>query len=304
MTPLRQRMIEDMELKQMPKNTQRAYVRNVAGLAEFYWKSPDQLSSEEIREYLVFLVREKKCAGSTYRQILSSIRFFYRTTLGMDWLVPGIQQARVEKTLPVVMSVEEVDRFFEALKSLKDRAILMTAYSAGLRVSEVVRLRVSDIDSDRMMIRVQQAKGRKDRYVPLAKRLLLVLREYWKAARPEGYLFPGQKPGRHLSESTVYRHCRRAAEDAGLKKHISTHTLRHSFATHHLENGTDIRTIQVLLGHKNLNTTAIYTHVSNKQIASATSPLDVLEDRKKKANRKTRKASGGRKTTQRKKKAS
>jgi site-specific recombinase XerD len=157
-----------------------------------------------------------------------------------------------------------------------------------------------------MMIRIDQGKGRKDRYVPLAKRLLVVLREYWKAARPEGYLFPGRKPGRHLSETTVYGICKRAAKDAGLKKNIYTHTLRHSFATHHLENGTDVRTIQVLLGHKNLNTTAVYTHVSNKQIESATSPLDLLEDRKQKAKRKKRNTSNSQKktTTRRRKKAS
>ncbi len=306
MTPLRQRMIEDMELEQKPANTQRAYIRNVAALAKFFGKSPDQLDREQIREYLVYIVREKKYAGSTYRQILSSIRYLFRTTLRKDWVVPGIRQTRVEKKLPVVMSMEEVDRFFEALKSVKYRAILMTAYAGGLRVSEVVKLRVGDIDSDRMMIRVDQGKGRMDRYVPLARRLLVVLREYWKAARPEGYLFPGQKPGRHLCETTVYGRCKRAAKDAGLKKNIYTHTLRHSFATHHLENGTDLRTIQVLLGHKNLNTTAIYTHVSKKRIESATSPLDLLEDRKKKANRKKGTTSNSRRKTkpQRRKKAS
>ena len=155
MTPLRQRMIEDMELEKKPHSTQRAYIRNVGALAKFYETSPDQLSREQIRDYLVYLVQEKKCAGSTYRQALSSIRYFYRTTLGKDWLVPGIQHTRVEKKLPVVMSVEEVDRFFAALHSLKYRAVLMTAYAGGLRVSEVVKLRVADIDSDRMMIRIE-----------------------------------------------------------------------------------------------------------------------------------------------------
>lgn len=304
MTPLRQRMIEDMELEQKPANTQRAYIRNVAALAKFFGKSPDQLDREQIRAYLVYLVQEKKYAPSTYRQVLSSLRFFYRKTLEKDWLVPGIQHTRVEKKLPVVMSMQEVDRFFAALESLKHRAILMTAYACGLRVSEVVKLRVSDIDSDRMMVHVQQGKGRKDRYVPLSKRLLVVLREYWKAARPEDYLFPGRNPGRHLSETTVWRHCKRAAKEAGLKKNIVTHTLRHSFATHHLENGTDLRTIQVLLGHKNLNTTALYTHVSNKQIASAASPLDLLEDRKKKTKRKQGTTPNSRKKTPRRKKAS
>ncbi len=230
MSPLRQRMIEDMKLEKKPKSTRRAYVRNVADLAKFYGKSPDLLNREQIRAYLLYLVQEKKCAPSTYRQVLSSLRFFYRKTLGKDWVVPGIRQTRVEKKLPVVMSMDEVNRFFEALKSVKYRAILMTAYAGGLRVSEVVKLRVGDIDSDRMMIRVQQAKGRKDRYVPLAKRLLVVLREYWKAARPQGYLFPGQKLGRHLSETTVYGNCKRAAKDAGIKKNIYTHTLRQTLS--------------------------------------------------------------------------
>jgi len=283
-TALRQRMIDEMDLKQMPENTKRAYLRNVAEFAQFFGKSPEQLEREQIREYLLYLVREKKVAGSTFRQVLASIRFLYQKTLGRDWVVEGIQHTRPASKLPEVLSMEEVDRFFDALASVKYRAILMTAYSAGLRVSEVVSLRISDIDSGRMMLRINQGKGRKDRYVPLSKKLLGVLREYWQAARPVDYLFPGRKPGRHITETAVYLVCKRAAKDAGIRKNVYTHTMRHSFATHHLENGTNLRTIQVLLGHKNLNTTAIYTHVSCKQIESATSPLDVLEERKQKAN--------------------
>lgn len=304
MTPLRQRMIEDMDMKIMPENTQRAYIRNVAAFAQFFGKSPDQLGREQIRTYLLYLVREKKVADSTYRQILSSIRFVYRKTLGKDWIVEGIDRVRTQKTLPVVMSMNEVGCFFDALKSLKHTAILMTEYATGLRVSEVVSLRVSDIDSERMVVRVDQGKGRKARYVPLSKRLLVVLREYWKAARPKDYLFPGRKPGRHISEGAVYMACKRAARDAGLKKNVATHTLRHSFATHHLENGTNLRIIQLLLGHKNLNTTAVYTHVSCKEIQSATSPLDLLEDRKKKTNGKRRNAKSSLRQTKGTKKAS
>lgn len=287
MTPLRQRMIADMELKKMPWNTQRAYIRNVAAFAKYFGTSPEKLGREQIREYLLYLLREKKVANKTYRQVLSSIRFVYRRTLKRDWIVEGIQHTRVEKTLPVVLSMDETERFFEALGSLKYRAILMTEYAAGLRVSEVVSLRIPEVDSERMMLFIT-GKGRKDRYVPLSKRLLIVLREYWKSARPEDYLFPGRKPGRHITETAVYTACKRAASDAGLKKNVSPHTLRHSFATHHLENGTNLRVIQVLLGHKNLNTTAVYTHVSCKAIESATSPLDLLEERKKKGNRKGR----------------
>lgn len=304
MTPLRQRMTEDMDMRKMPHNTKRAYIGNVAAFAQFFGKSPEQLGPEQIRTYLLHLVREKKVSGSTYRQTLSSIRFLYRKTLGKGWIVEGIDRVRTEKKLPVVMSMNEVERFFDALKSLKHRAILMTEYAAGLRVFEVVSLRVPDIDSERMVIRVVQGKGRKDRYVPLSKRLLVVLREYWKAARPKDYLFPGRKPGRHITETAVYMACKRAATDAGLKKNIATHTLRHSFATHHLENGTSLRVIQLLLGHKNLNTTAVYTHVSCKELESATSPLDLLEDRKKKTNGKKRNAKNSPRKKKGRKKAS
>ena len=306
MTPLRQRMIEEMDMKKMPFNTQRAYLRNVAAFAQFFGKSPETLGREEIRTYLLYLVREKRVADKTYRQILSSIRFLYRRVLGEDRIVEGIQRVKTEMTLPVVMSMNEVARCFGALKSLKHTAILMTEYAAGLRVSEVVSLRVSDIDSERMVIRIDQGKGRKDRYLPLSKRLLVVLREYWKAARPKGYLFPGRIPGRHITETAVYKACKRAAMDAGLKKNISTHTLRHSFATHHLENGTNLRIIQMLLGHKNLNTTAVYTHVSCQELASATSPLDLLEEHKKEGKQVQPKAAlrGDKTKTQRRKKAS
>ena len=256
-------MSEDMDLRQLSPNTQRAYVRAVAQFAQFFGKSPERLGREEIRTYLLHLVREKKVAGSTYRQILAAIRFLYRTTLGQDRIVEGIQHCRSELKLPVVLSMDEVERFFLALGSLKYRAIFMTAYAGGLRVSEVVSLRVTNIDSERMVIRIVQSKGRKDRYVMLSKRLLVVLREYWQAALPKDYLFPGRKLGSHLAPNTVWGVCKRAMAESGITKNIFTHTMRHSFATHLLENRTDLRTIQILLGHRNLNTTAVYTHVSH-----------------------------------------
>jgi len=285
-TELRRRMIEDMELKRLSSNTQRAYVRGVAQFAEFFGKSPKLLGREEIRTYLLHLVRQEKVSGSTYRQVLSAIRFVYRTTLGETEIVEGIERCKTEKKLPVVLSMDEVERFFAALESLKYRAIFMTAYAGGLRVSEVVSLRTADIDSERMVIRIDQGKGRRDRYVMLSKRLLVVLREYWKAACPKNYLFPGRFPGSHISPASVWRACKRAMQISGITKNICTHTMRHSFATHLLEDGTDLRTIQVLLGHRNLNTTAVYTHVSRKKIESTTSPLDLLEERKKKSGRK------------------
>jgi integrase/recombinase XerD len=280
MTPLRRRFIEDLELRNLRENTIKTYVLAVRQFAEYFGKSPELLGPEQIRSYLLYLIHEKKASRATYRIALAAIRSLYRSTLKKSWVVDGIEQARTEKKLPVVLSMDEVERFFEALVSLKHRATLMTAYSAGLRVSEVVSLRVTDIDSARMVIRVDQGKGRKDRYVPLAKHLLLVLREYWKAARPGDYLFPGRGKSGHLTVNAVQGACRRAAREAGLKKAASPHTLRHSFATHLLEDGTDLRTIQLLLGHRNLNTTATYTHVSRKHLETTASPLDVLEARK------------------------
>ena len=287
MTPLRCRMIEDMDLMELELNTQSAYLCTVKQFAEFFGKSPKQLGREEIRTFLLHLVREKKVASSTYRQKLAAIRLLYRTTLGKDFIVEGIHHSKRGRKLPVVLSMDEAEKFFSVLSSLKYREIFMTAYSAGLRVSEVVSLRATDIDSKRMVIRVQQSKGRKDRYVMLSKRLLLVLREYLKAARPKDYLFPGRSPGRHLTTKSVWSACKQAAHRAGITKNIYTHTMWHSFATHLLENGTDLRTIQILLGHRNLNTTAIYTHVLRKHIESTPSPLDLLEERKKKPNRKS-----------------
>ena len=281
MTALRRRFIEDLELRNLRENTIKTYVLSVRQFAKFFGKSPELLGPEQIRSYLLHLVREKKASRSTYRIALAALRSLYRTTLKKSWVVDGIEQARTEKKLPVVLSMDEVERFFEALVSLKHRATLMTAYSAGLRVSEVVSLRVTDIDSERMVIRVDQGKGRKDRYVPLSNHLLVVLREYWKAARPDDFLFPGRGKSGHLSARAVQNACKRAAREAGLKKTTSPHTLRHSFATHLLEHDTNLRTIQLLLGHRNLNTTATYTHVSRKHLETTTSPLDVLEARKK-----------------------
>jgi site-specific recombinase XerD len=197
--------------------------------------------------------------------------------LGKDWLLQGVASARGRKKLPVVLSEEEVIRFFLALGSLKYRAILMIEYGAGLRVGEAIVLRVTDIDSSRMVIRIDDGKGGNDRYVILPQRLLAVLREYWKAARPKEFLFPGRGKTGHISYTSVNRACERAAKDAGLKKPVTTHVMRHSFATHLMENGTDLRIIQVLLGHRSLRTTAVYTHVSRKRLQSTKSPLDLLD---------------------------
>lgn len=280
MTPLRERFIEDLGLWNRTEHTQRAYVRAVRQLAEFYGKSPDELDEEQIRKYLVHLVRERRVARKTYNQVLAGIRFFYHKTLKREGLLKGIPCPRAEQKLPVPLSLEEISTFFAAIHNIKHRAIVMTTYDDGLRVSEVIALRTEDIDSKRMVIRIRQAKGRKDRYGNLSPRLLGILREYWKACKPQTWLFPGQYPDKHISDATVYRVCQKARERAGLSKKISMHVLRHSYATHLLEAGTNLRVLQMLLGHKNIRTTATYTHVSNATLKAAPSPLDLVHDAK------------------------
>jgi site-specific recombinase XerD len=269
-------MIEDMKLRNLAPKTIEVYVSRVASFARYFGRSPEALGREEVRSYLLHLVHEKHVCWSSFNQTVSGLRFLYEVTLGREGVLVHIACPKQPKKLPVVLSLEEVARFFAAIVGLKQRAILMTAYAAGLRVSEVVALRVDDIDSQRMVLRIRQAKGRRDRYVMLSPRLLAVLREYWKAARPAEWLFPGDIPGRPLTAGTVRRVCVQAARDAGLGKHVTVHTLRHSFATHLLEAGTDLRTIQVLLGHRNLKTTAVYTHISPLAVETTRSPLDQL----------------------------
>jgi site-specific recombinase XerD len=277
MTPLRQRMIEDLKLRNLAPRTIEIYVRRVAAFAAHFGKSPKLLGPTEIRSYLVHLVHETPVSWSHYNQTVAALRFLYQVTLGRDAAMPRIACPKQPKKLPVVLSLEEVTRFFAAVPGVKHRAILMTAYAAGLRISEVVALRIDDIDSKRMVLRIRQGKGRKDRYVMLSPRLLALLREYWKVARPTPWLFPGQVPGQPLVAGAVRRICARASRAAGLGKHVTVHTLRHSFATHLLEAGTDLRTIQVLLGHRNLRTTAIYTHVSPMALEATRSPFDRLD---------------------------
>jgi integrase/recombinase XerD len=276
MTPLRQRMIEDMGLRNLSPRTIEVYVRRVAAFARHFGKSPELLGPPEIRTYLVHLVRERHVSWSYYNQTVAALRFLYNVSLGRDELLKRIACPKLPKKLPVVLSPDEVVRFFQAVPGLKHRALLMTAYAAGLRISEVVALTVEDIDSRRMVLRVRQGKGRKDRYVMLSPRLLEVLRAYWKAARPAHWLFPGQVEGRPLTAGSAHRVCVQASHAAGLGKHVTVHTLRHSFATHLLEAGTDIRTIQLLLGHRELRTTAIYTHVAPATLETTPSPLDRL----------------------------
>jgi site-specific recombinase XerD len=269
-------MIEDMKLRNFSPRTIEAYAMRVGAFARHFGRSPQDLGCDHVRSYLLHLIQEKRVSWSVYNQTVAALKFVYEVTLQRQGVLQRIRCPKQPKKLPIVLSLEETARFFAAIVGLKHRAILMTAYAAGLRISEVVALRVDDIDSQRMVIRVRQAKGQRDRNVMLSPRLLILLREYWKVARPADWLFPGDIPGRPITDGAVNNICSQAARAAGLGKHVTVHTLRHSFATHLLEAGTDIRTIQVLLGHRNLKTTAIYTHVAPTASETVQSPLDRL----------------------------
>jgi integrase/recombinase XerD len=275
-TALRQRMIDDMRVRNFSPHTQKTYVDHVARFAKHFGKSPDLLGPEEIRTYQVYLINNKKASWSVLQQSVSALRFLYRVTLGKDWIIQHIPGPKKPRTLPVVLSPDEVSRFFENIHNLKHRAILMTAYAAGLRVSEVTSLRPSDIDSQRMVIRIEQGKGRKDRYVMLSQNLLDLLRTYWKVARPAYWLFPGHPPTRPITRESIYQVCLKATKAAGLNKKVTVRALRHCFATHLLEAGANIRVIQMLLGHCSLQTTARYTYVSRETLCATKSPLDLL----------------------------
>jgi integrase/recombinase XerD len=277
MTPLRKRMIDEMEMRNFSPKTIGLYVNNVARFARHFRKSPERLGSEHVRQYLLYLVQEKKLAWGTYKQALAALRYLYRWILKGPEVVEDIRCPRPEHRLPVILSIDEVQRFFAAVTLFKHRMILMTAYAAGLRIAEVVHLQVTDIDSQRKVIRVSQGKRKKDRYTILSPVLLQMLRHYWVAARPVSFLFPGRKLDRPMSVGTVQRVCREARDKAGIDKDVTPHTFRHSFATHLLEAGTDTRVIQALLGHASPRTTAIYTRVSTKLIGQTKSPLDQLD---------------------------
>lgn len=276
MTTLRQQLLEELVLRGCSERTQEAYVQQVYQLAKFFHQSPDQLANQQVRQYLLHLAQERHLAPSSINQAVCALRFLYRTTLHQDWAIEHIPFPRQERKLPVVLSPVEVARFFEAIPNIKHRAILMTAYAAGLRTLEVIHLRVTDIDSQRMVIHVRQGKGRKDRYVMLSPKLLDLLRAYWKAARPTGWLFPGTNPTHWIHPTGVQRAARTAGLVARLRKRVTIRALRHSFATHLLEAGANVRTIQVLLGHRSLQTTERYTHVSAGTICATASPLDLL----------------------------
>jgi len=269
-------MLEDMRIRNYAPSTQRSYIKAVAKFAQHFRRSPDQLGLEEIRAYQIYLRDEQRVGWGGFNTATSALRFLYRTTLGMDWRMELIPFPRREKKLPVVLSIEEVQRFLSAIESPKHRAMLVTAYAAGLRLSEVAHLQVQDIDSKRMVIRIRQSKGHKDRYVMLSPRLLELLRRYWEAARPTTWLFSGRSGDGPISSRGVAWACQQARDKAGLSKNVTVRSLRHTFATHLLEAGRDVRTIQLLMGHASLRTTALYMHVASTTIRSTPSPLDNL----------------------------
>jgi integrase/recombinase XerD len=278
MTPLRQRMSEDMQIRNLAPHTQRSYLQQVSQFARHFGKSPELLGPDDIRAYQLHLTRDRHLSASSILVAVAAIRFLYKVTLKRDWNIEEVIPAcRKPQKLPVVLSRDEVSRFLVAVDNQKHRVILTVCYAAGLRVSEAVRLTPDAIDSQRMVIRVEAGKGRKDRYVMLSPRLLDILRAYWRKARPQQWLFPGDLPGQPISTAAVEHVCRQVRDQAAIAKPVTPHCLRHAFAVHLLESGADVRTIQLLLGHRSLSTTARYLRLATNKVCATASPLDFLQ---------------------------
>jgi site-specific recombinase XerD len=277
MSPLRRRLIEDMQIRNLAPSTQRAYVAQLVHFACYFRKSPDLLGPAEIRAWLIYLAQEKCLAASSIIVTVSALRFFYTVTLRRPWVIEqDIPSGRRAKKLPVVLSQDEVARFLAAADNLKQRMVLTVCYATGLRISKAVRLTPAAIDSKRMVIRVEQGKGGKDRYVMLSPKLLDLLRNYWDRTRPGEWLFPGRSPGEPISPSSIDATCREVRQRCGIGTPVTPHSLRHAFAVHLLEAGTNLRTIQLLLGHRNLSTTARYLMIATDKVCATVSPLETL----------------------------
>jgi len=275
-TALRERMVEDMRVRNLAANTQRVYLQHVARFAKYFGRSPTLLGPEEIRSYQIHLIEIEQRSRSTLVVATAALRFLYIVTLKRDWSIDEIPMSKVPLKLPQVLSADEIIRLLESIRSIKHRTVLMVAYAAGLRISEATHLRVRDIDSQRMVLRVEQGKGNTDRYVMLSPRLLEFLRTYWRIGRPQHWLFPGSPPDKPIDPNTVRQACHAARRRAGITKPVTPHTLRHAFATHLLESGTDVRTIQLLLGHRSLATTSRYLKVATSTVCATASPFDRL----------------------------
>lgn len=276
MTQLRTQMQEELRRRNYSESTTVCYVRHVAEFAKFFGRCPTQLGPEEIKKFQIHLIDDKKVAWATYIQAMAAFRFLYVKTLGQNFMADKIPYPKKPKHLPVVLSHDEVRRLLDATTSLKHRAIVMALYGAGLRVSEACNLTIANIDSARMMLHIRDGKGQKDREVMLSPVLLTALRDYWRQSKPQNWLFPGCTPDKPMTPKAVFLMIRNAASRAQITKTVSPHVLRHSFATHLLEAGTDLRTIQLLLGHADLDSTMIYLHVSQRHIQNTASPLDSL----------------------------
>ena len=276
MGQFRDRMDDELRLRGYSASTRECYVRCVRNFVRHCMRPPDQLTLEHIRQYQLYLTRDRHVAWTYFNQVVCALRFFYREVLKKNWEVRHIPYQKTGRKLPEILSPQEVAALFQATGNLKHRALLMTIYAGGLRVSEVAHLRVSDIDPQRMVIRIEQGKGRKDRYVMLSPYLHAVLQAYTKAVQPHTVLFPSRAGGGPLSPRSIYRIFLRAKTRARIHKHVSPSSLRHTYATHLLEGGTNLRVIQLLLGHRSLRTTQVYTQVADTQLQATPSPLDRL----------------------------
>jgi site-specific recombinase XerD len=274
MGTLRDQMMADFQLKGLTLKTQKIYLREVRNYAKYFNKSPEELGEKEFKEYLLYLLKKRNLSEGTFRFYVAGLKFLYKTTLNREWVVEKIKYPKRKKRLPVVLDLSEVETLFAATSNLKHKAILMITYSSGLRISEVSRLKITDIDSKRMMVWIQRGKGGKDRYTILSQRALDCLRQYWREYRPKEWLFEGQKEGTHITISSITQIFQKAKKIAGITKPACVHTLRHSFATHLIEAGTSLHHVQLLLGHRSPTTTTVYLHVSRMNLAQVTSPLD------------------------------
>lgn len=272
------RMDADMEIRGFSPLTRKAYLRCMREYVRHFMRPPDQLTNQHVREYQIHLTRGRVVSSGTFNQVVAALRFFYRVTLKRDWAIDEVPYRKKEWKLPRILSPQQVAALLSSTRNLKHRAILMTLYAAGLRSSEVVHLRVGDIDSQRMLIRVEQGKGRKDRYVMLSPRLLEALREYSRAFHPRTWLFPGWRSDKPIDRATVNRMLHQVQRAAKIQGRVYPHLLRHSFATHLMEQGAPLPVIQRLLGHRSLKSTALYTHVAENYLQVTRSPLDVLMD--------------------------
>ena len=277
MTHLRKMMLEELQRRNYAQSTVVAYISALRDFARYFKRPPDQLGPDHIRQFQLYLLRDRKLATNTVKQRMAAIQFFFARTLRRPYLRGDFPYPKSPQRLPAILSQEEVTRLIDSASNLSHRAMLMILYSTGVRRSELVHIKVSDINSERMVIHIRQGKGSKDRDVPLSSKLLDTLREYWRWAKPKTYLFPGQSGGDvPLTTKAVWHACQGAVRRAGIPKRISPHSLRHSYATHLLESGADLRTIQLLLGHADIKHTTVYLHLSQRHLHAVTNPLDTL----------------------------